>query len=118
MDSDEIISLVFEYEHAADGDGDSQFCGRSSPDPSFLAMQAAIQLVVNERDEALAECARMREQYSDQLEEARMEYVKHRAECDARGKKLSEQYRMAMASWLTESHECRRLQQQLDRLRR
>jgi len=51
------------------------------------------------------------DKYSEQLEEARVEYVRSRADCDARCERLT-------ASWLTESHECRRLQQQLDRLRR
>ena len=51
------------------------------------------------------------DKYSDQLEEARVEYARSRADCDARCERLT-------ASWLTESHECRRLQQQLDRLRR
>jgi len=58
MTADEIISLVFDYEHA--DDGDSQFCGRFNSGPSFLALQEAIHQVVGERDAALLRNVEMR----------------------------------------------------------
>jgi len=48
MTADEIISLVFEYEHAADGDS------TVAEEAAEVNFKAAIHQVVNERDEALA----------------------------------------------------------------
>jgi len=47
MTADEIISLVFEYEHAADGDS------TAAAEAAEVNFKTAIHQVVEERDEAL-----------------------------------------------------------------
>jgi len=64
----------------------------------------------NERDEAQAEQKLAQDRYFEQLDEALAEYMKYRAECDARCEKLSKQIVVAEA--------LATVRQQLDRFRR